>query len=82
MYEENKQKSSLINILGLGELDERALLTLESMLGKERVDSIRYEVQTMMTSGKMDEKSIADIAERFGVPEKIVQLIEKYYKSL
>lgn len=82
MYEENKQKSSLISILGLGELDERALLTLESMLGKERVDGIRYDVQNLMASGEIDEKSIADIAERFGVSEKIVQLIEKYYKSL
>ena len=82
MYEENKQKSSLINILGLNQLDERALLTLESMLGKERVDGIRYEIQNLMSAGEINQKSIADTAERFGVPEKVVQLIEKYYRSL
>ena len=82
MFEENKQNFNLMSILDMSQLDERALSKLEDMLGKDRVDSIRNEIQNLMSKGPIDEKTITDTAERFGVPEKVVQLISQYYQNL
>lgn len=72
----------LENLENMNELNESGIATLEKEIGKDKVEGIRDEIQRLIANGTMDKTTIPETAERFGVPQKIVELITNYYQNL
>lgn len=64
-------------IVNMTDLDEKAIAALEAEFGKEKVDSIKEAIQ----DGKVDANEIGRVAEEFGVPETVVQMMLKFYQA-
>ena len=70
------------DLKNISNLDERGMTMLENTIGKEKIESIRDEIQRLMSNENVNQNSISETAEKFGVPEKVIQLITSYYQNL
>ena len=73
----NLAGSVLPDLMNLTDLDDKALAMLEEKFGKEKVDEIKQAI----SDGKIDMNDLENVAEKFGVPKMVIELLIKYIQK-
>jgi NAD/NADP transhydrogenase beta subunit len=64
-------------IMNMTDLDDKAMEMLEEQFGREKIE----EVKSAIADGKIDANDLENVAEKFGMPKMVLELLLKYFQK-